>query len=385
MMLRLLARSLRSINQRRKMYEESKGEEPPPNPHLENEDFFKGFEEVIDIAPDMPSRGQLTLCPTPIGNLQDLSIRQARVLKSADILACEDTRVTGLLLTLLDKVGESLDYEFPPRDIGKADGVDDYNYGLSNDILSYTFERIKECKQTKGRGLLVSLNTFNQEGRTPSLIRAMKAGLNVALVADAGTPLISDPGIYLVQEALKSEVSVEALPGPCAAVTALVCSGFSTSSYMYFGFLSKTSSVKAKELVKLKLAGVTGVIFENPTRILSTLQTVQEVFGPTQPVFVGQELTKFHETHYRGEARQVYQEMNKALESSTMLKLYGELTLVISPFTGPVASDDTVTIRASHLLETMMSRLEISPKEIRKLAGEITGLHQSKIKKIMGI
>jgi 16S rRNA (cytidine1402-2'-O)-methyltransferase len=365
------------------MYEQTKGEAPLPNPLLANDDFLQDHDEVIDLAPDLPSRGQLTICPTPIGNLQDLSIRQAKVLKSADILACEDTRVTGLLLTLLDKVGEAVDFDFPPKSHSKAEGVDEYSYGLTNDAMSQTFERIKECRAEKGRGLLVSLNAFNQISRTPRLVRAMKAGLNIALVSDAGTPLMSDPGLHLVQQCLKADVSIEALPGPCAAVTALVSSGFSTTSYLYMGFLSKVTSEKAGQLSKLKLAGVTGVIFENPTRILGTLQAIQEIFGPSHHVFVGQELTKFHENHYRGEARQVLNELTKTLEASTMLKLYGELTLVVSPYIEANSQDDSLTIKSSHLVQTLMGSLDVTPTTLRRLIGELTGWSQGKVKKMM--
>ena len=124
-------------------------------------------------------------------------------------------------------------------------------------------------------------------------------GFRVALVSDAGTPTISDPGYKFLKEAKKQGISIEALPGPCAATTALSACGFITDRFQFYGYLSKTDSERESQLLDIQRAGITTVIYEGPSRILKTLSAIEEIFGPKQEIYIGAELTKLHERHYR--------------------------------------------------------------------------------------
>lgn len=127
----------------------------------------------------------------------------------------------------------------------------------------------------------------------------MKLGLRVALVSDAGTPTISDPGYKFLKEAKEQGISIEALPGPCAAITALSASGFQTDRFQFYGYLSKTDSEKENALLDISRSGKTTVIYESPNRLLKTLGAIEEIFGKDHEVYVGIELTKMHERHLR--------------------------------------------------------------------------------------
>ena len=133
----------------------------------------------------------------------------------------------------------------------------------------------------------------------------MKMGFRVALVSDAGTPTISDPGYKFLKEARKQGLSVEALPGPCAATTALSACGFPSERFQFFGYLSKTDSEREDALLEIARSGATTVIYESPNRLLKTLASIEEVFGPKHEVFIGVELTKLHERHFRDQVSRV--------------------------------------------------------------------------------
>lgn len=198
--------------------------------------------------------GRLTICPTPIGNLRDITLRTLDVLREADVIACEDTRRTGVLLDHHDLRHEGL--------------------------------------------ILLSLHEHNERERVPDLIRRMRDGAHVALVSDAGTPLISDPGYPLVAAAIAEGFTVQALPGPSAAITALVASGLPASSFRFVGFLPRG----AGELTRL-LAGCseTVVAFESPRRLADSLALLAQI-DPQRPVAVCRELSKLHEEVARGQA-----------------------------------------------------------------------------------
>jgi 16S rRNA (cytidine1402-2'-O)-methyltransferase len=199
-------------------------------------------------------RGRLVVCPTPIGNLEDVTLRVLDVLGRADVVACEDTRHTRVLL---DR------YELSPP--------------------------------------LVSFHEHNERARAGELVARMKDGALVALVSDAGTPLLSDPGFALVRECLGAGVPVEALPGPSAALTALVLSGLPVERFKFTGFLPR----KRSELEGL-LAGAaeTLVAFESPRRLAGTLALLA-VRDPARPAAVCRELTKLHEEVRRGSAAEL--------------------------------------------------------------------------------
>ena len=157
----------------------------------------------------------------------------------------------------------------------------------------------------------------------------MKLGLRVALVTDAGTPTISDPGYRFLKEAKKQGISIEALPGPCAATTALSACGFPTDKFQFYGYLSKTDSERELELLEVKRQGKTTCIYESPNRLLRTLDTIKQVFGENQEVYIGMELTKMHERHFRDTVTKVLSQLEEEAEGS---RLRGEVTLVIAPF-----------------------------------------------------
>lgn len=189
-------------------------------------------------------------------------------------------------------------------------------------------DKIKKSKKKKGRGLLLSFYEFNQEQRIPRLIRAIKMGFRIALVSEAGTPTISDPGYKFINQAQEDGIAVEALPGPCAVTTALSACGFPSESFQFLGYLPKTQSEREETLIVAGKQGITTVLYESPNRLMRTLATIEDVMGPGQKVFIAVELTKKFETHYRGRVEDVRRELEEKFEGS---KLKGEVTLILAP------------------------------------------------------
>ena len=192
----------------------------------------------------------LYLVSTPIGNLEDITLRAKRILGEVDIIACEDTRKTGVLLVKLNI----------PR----------------KRLLSYYEE--------------------NELRRIPEIVRLLKEGKNVALVSNAGTPTISDPGFKLVRECLIQGIKVEPIPGPSAILTALVSSGLPTDKFLFLGYLPKKQGKRKKLLENCKLSAVhyTLIFYESPHRLIETLKDLQEIFGDIEIVLC-RELTKIYE------------------------------------------------------------------------------------------
>jgi 16S rRNA (cytidine1402-2'-O)-methyltransferase len=198
--------------------------------------------------------GRLTVVATPIGNLDDLSPRAARALAEADVIACEDTRVTRKLLTA----------------------------------------RVPEV-----RARLVAYHARSERARASELVRAVAAGSRVALVSDAGMPGLSDPGQHLVEACRSAGLAVEVVPGPSAALTALVASGLPSARFAFEGFLPRTSTARRKRLEALARDDRTLVFFEAPHRIEAALADMAAVFGARRAA-VARELTKMHEEVARG-------------------------------------------------------------------------------------
>lgn len=195
--------------------------------------------------------GTLFLVATPIGNLNEISPRAIDTLKNVELIACEDTRNTRKLLSHFDI-------------------------------------------HTK----MVTYHNFNEREEYSKLIEVLKEGKNVALVSDAGYPLISDPGYVLVNEVLKENINIITISGPNAGINALVASGLETNHYMFYGFLNAKSSQARKELESLKEFPYTIIFYEAPHRINKTLQLVLDVFG-NRKVVIARELTKLHEEYLR--------------------------------------------------------------------------------------
>lgn len=214
----------------------------------------------------------LYIVATPIGNLKDITLRALDVLKEVDLVLAEDTRRTGLLLN---------------------------KYEIKNKLSSF--------------------NDFNKEKKTPEVIKSLKEGKKIALVSDAGTPGVSDPGFYLVREAVKEDILVSPIPGACAFVSGLVCSGLPTNKFSFFGFIGKKEG-KKKEFFK-EIKGTT-VFYESPHRIVKTLKVMNEII-PDKQMVIARELTKKFEEFIRGSVKEVYLKLKDK-------KIKGELIVVVN-------------------------------------------------------
>jgi len=201
--------------------------------------------------------GKLYLVPTPIGNLEDITFRALRVLKEVDLILAEDTRTSAPLLKHFD---------------------------INKKVFAH--------------------HQHNEHQASTEIVRFLKEGKNIALISDAGTPAISDPGFYLVREALKNELEVECLPGATAFVPALVNSGFPTDRFCFEGFLplKKGRQTRYKELAEEER---TIILYESPHRLLKTLEEMATYFGPDRQVSVSRELTKMFEETVRGSVAEV--------------------------------------------------------------------------------
>lgn len=223
------------------------------------------------------NKGILFVVPTPIGNLEDITLRAVRVLQESDTVVCEDTRQTIKLLSHL-KISKPL----------------------------------------------VSFYTQNQLKRIPQIISMLNEGKNISLVSDCGTPAISDPGYYLIKEALNNDITVTALPGACALITALVGSGLTTDSFVFLGFLKKKTGKMKKELEIAKQTQKTIIFYESPHRILKTVEVCKEVFGEQTKMVLARELTKKFEEYIRATIKEVYENLKNR-------KILGEFIVLVEP------------------------------------------------------
>ncbi|MDO8639563.1 MAG: 16S rRNA (cytidine(1402)-2'-O)-methyltransferase [bacterium] len=201
--------------------------------------------------------GNLYIVATPIGNMQDITLRAVDTLKQADFIACEDTRKTGMLLKML---------EIP-------------SMGLAGSRLISYYEQ-------------------NEFKRIPQIINSLKNGSNIALVSDAGTPTISDPGFKLVRECIKEGIKVESIPGSSAVVSSLVSSGLPTDKFLFMGYPPKKQGHRMKFFRNInsmvQIIEPTVILFESPHRLIGTLRELEEVFGDIS-IVICRELTKIHE------------------------------------------------------------------------------------------
>jgi 16S rRNA (cytidine1402-2'-O)-methyltransferase len=218
--------------------------------------------------------GVLYVVSTPIGNLEDITLRALKVLKEVDIVAAEDTRRTGLLLK---------------------------HYGIKNRLKSY--------------------HDFNKEKKAPALIEQLKSSKSVAVTSDAGTPGVSDPCFVLVKLALQEKIKVVPIPGASALLSALVVSGLPTDRFAFEGFLPAKSGKRRKRLEELREEKRTLIFYESPHRLLKTLKDVSEILGERKMV-VARELTKKFEEIKRGTPEEIKEYFEKS-------KAKGELVLVI--------------------------------------------------------
>jgi 16S rRNA (cytidine1402-2'-O)-methyltransferase len=249
--------------------------------------------------------GVLYIVATPIGNLEDITLRALRMLRESDLIACEDTRQTRKLLD---------------------------HAGISKPTVSY--------------------HEHNEAERAAELIAKLQGGAKIALVSDAGTPLISDPGYRLVAAAIEAGISVVPIPGACAAIAALSASGMPTDSFRFCGFLPPRSSPRRRFLEELAGETCTLIFYEAPHRILDALDDIGAAMGPRR-VVVARELTKIHEEFLRGTAAEV----RAQLADRPVIR--GEITILVGKRESAPVQDDTPIEDAVKALEQQgLSRMD---------------------------
>jgi 16S rRNA (cytidine1402-2'-O)-methyltransferase len=240
--------------------------------------------------------GRLYVVATPIGNLEDITYRAVRVLGEVDLIACEDTRQTRKLLD---------------------------HYGIQKPAISY--------------------HEHNEIERAEELAAKLLAGMSIALVSDAGEPLVSDPGYRLVRAAIENGIAVFPIPGPSATLAALSASGLPTDSFRFAGFLPHKPGQRVKALQAIAEEHATVIFYDAPHRILESLEAVEQTLGE-RPVVVARELTKIHEEFLRGTAAQIHAQL------AERDSVKGEITLLIGKATAP-PPDDTPLEEAVGALE----------------------------------
>jgi 16S rRNA (cytidine1402-2'-O)-methyltransferase len=221
--------------------------------------------------------GKLYIVPTPIGNLEDITLRAIRILKEVDLILAEDTRKTGILLK---------------------------HYSIESKMLSY--------------------HLHNEHKSLQSLLDRLLTGTTMALVTDAGTPSISDPGFLLVRECIKNEIEIETLPGAVAFIPALVNSGLPSEKFCFEGFLPQKKG-RQKRLEQLREETRTMIFYESPHRLLKALEQFMDVFGGERHICVSRELTKVFEENVRGTIIEVLKYFKeKAIKGEIVIILQGK-------------------------------------------------------------
>jgi 16S rRNA (cytidine1402-2'-O)-methyltransferase len=273
--------------------------------------------------------GTLYVIATPIGNLEDITLRALRILRDEVLMiACEDTRQTQKLLE---------------------------HYQIEKPLISY--------------------HEHNETGRTAEILERLERGDSVALVSDAGTPLVSDPGYRVVNAAIKRGFDVVPLPGPSAILAALAASGLPTDEFRFIGFLPSKAGARRKALLEMLNAPGTVVAYESPHRILDTLAEMTEILGDA-PVVLAREITKIHEEFLRGSAESIREQLSKRAS------VKGEITLLIgrpekttSPISDPLA--EVLKLEAEQGLDRMQAvkavakQLGLPKREVYRLAAEL--------------
>lgn len=272
------------------------------------------------------TQGQLFLVPTPIGNLEDMTFRAIDVLKNVDIILAEDTRQTGKLL---------------------------HHFSIPTKMRSF--------------------HEHSDQEQVDYWIETLKAGQSLALVSDAGMPLINDPGHPLVQKALRAQLSVISLPGANAALTALVASGLPANQFTYYGFFPRNKKDQSQLLDQIGSRDETAVFYESPYRIKKSLGSVLEVLGPDCQVVVARELTKKFEEYLRGKVRDIYEH----LQTHT---LKGEIVFLIEggSLSGKSAQTSRVdqTLSLKEQVEQLVESDQLSSKQAIKEVAQLNQLRK---------
>jgi 16S rRNA (cytidine1402-2'-O)-methyltransferase len=234
--------------------------------------------------------GTLYLVATPIGNLADITQRALQILNDVDLIACEDTRHTHKLLN---------------------------HYGLSTNTISY--------------------HEHNEQKRATELIDRLKQGTNIAVVSDAGTPSISDPGFRLVRAAIENDITIVPIPGPSALITALIAAGLPTDEFFFAGFLPARANARRARLSELQSVPGTLIFYEAPHRLAQTLKDAYEILGEREAV-VARELTKLHEEIRRGRLSELTTDYTEKTDAR------GEIVVLIDRNVIGAAATETVSV-----------------------------------------
>jgi 16S rRNA (cytidine1402-2'-O)-methyltransferase len=266
------------------------------------------------------SHGCLYLVGTPIGNLEDITLRALRILKDADQIACEDTRHTQKLLS---------------------------HYEISKPLVSY--------------------HEHNEMTRAPELVVSMEQGAKIALVSDAGMPLVSDPGYRLVTLCARHQIPVVPIPGPSALLAALSASGLPNEEFLFVGFLPARTGERHRALERLRLEDRTLILYESPHRVAETVVDARAILGD-RPACLAREVTKIHEEFLRG----TLSELAGALEEKPAR---GEITLLIgAPPPGQSAINGDTSQSLADRVDELIRQAKLDRKEALKLAAKERGL-----------
>jgi 16S rRNA (cytidine1402-2'-O)-methyltransferase len=260
--------------------------------------------------------GTLYIVATPIGNLGDMVPRAVETLQSVSVIACEDTRHSKKLLD---------------------------HFSIDKPCVAYHDHADKKSSY--------------------KILKRLGEGDDIALISDAGTPLISDPGYRLVSEARQQGYSVVPIPGACAAISALSVSGLPTDSFRFIGFLPAKSSQRKTALGQFKASPETIVCYEAPHRIVDTISDMVDVFGGDRPSFMAREMTKKFETYLHGTLNELLQQV-----SADSNQQRGEIVLVVG---GEVGTSDVITVDAEKIIGLLMKELPLT--KAASIAAKITG------------
>jgi len=278
----------------------------PEDCHPDSERSRRAKDPLLEV--DKPLAPGLYLVATPIGNLEDITLRALRVLRSVDRIACEDTRQTAKLLG---------------------------HFGIRTPTVSY--------------------HAHNENSRASELIEALKSGGRIAVVSDAGMPGIADPGATIATDAIREGISVFPIPGANAALSALIASGLPSENFAFHGFLPSKEGQRRTALEALSVTMMppkeqaTHILYETPHRILDALTDIVAVFGPAQPVVLARELTKLHEEFLRGTAAELLATL------SARPSIRGEMVLLLGPTSTTTETTTSLVAEVSALIASGLS------------------------------
>ncbi len=287
-----------------------------------------GNDEKQQIGESSDRGEALTICPTPIGNLEDVTPRQRRALADADVIACEDSRRIGKLLEHLD------------------------------------------IERRNGRPRLVPYHEHNERDAADRLERAIERGRRVVLVSDAGTPGISDPGFELIQRAIGTGRTVTALPGPVAAIVALTGSGLPMHDFQFRGFPPSSECARRQFLEEIDHPGLTTLLYESPNRLRHLVDDLVDVYGEEREICVARELTKMHEEYLRGAASDVRETL------WTRDEMRGECVVVISPGDRAEKEKAAKNREVDQKIRELLAR-DFSPRTIKEIVSELYEVSRS--------